>query len=192
MAYMISIYLLAVVLLAISLGVLVFKWPLGPHATFSQHAAQSHKLSIYYAIIFATTLPVICLFMYAWLTPTYKLSYWIPSLFAGATITQIACTFFPESKSKGQALVHRILAGLSGLLLGLCMILLAVSTTGIQQLICSIAVLGMAMAVAAAITLKGRFFFNRTNMLLLILFCSHHCTDLRMALINRVSLQNMI
>ena len=70
-----------------ALMLLVVRWPLGINQTFSQHAAQSKRLSIYYFFIFATTMPLLWLFITFYLTPRFLLSTSVSILFGLTTVS---------------------------------------------------------------------------------------------------------
>lgn len=106
----------SIVVLAIGLALLAFRWPLGIHRTFSQHAAQSRGLSVYYFVLFATTLSFICLLFLYDLTQRYGLSVTTNLLVIAASFLQVSCTLFPET-SGASLRSHRILSGLSAVLL---------------------------------------------------------------------------
>ncbi|MGB3023824.1 MAG: hypothetical protein WBB39_03380 [Candidatus Saccharimonadales bacterium] len=106
----------SIVVLAIGLALLGVKWPLGIHRTFSQHAAQSRGLSVYYFVLFALTLPCISLMFLYDLTPKYGVSVTTNLLVIAASFLQISCTLFPET-SGASLRAHRILSGLSAVLL---------------------------------------------------------------------------
>ena len=142
--------------LAISLAVLVLRRPLGVSKTFSQHAAQSNALSAYYFVIFAVTLPLFCLFIYSWLIPAYELSRATLYLFAVATVTQIACTLYPDRNSSRQVFTHRLLAGISAAFFFVTLLVLCLELTGAMRAVCIAGVGVMALVAIATISSKGK------------------------------------
>ncbi len=125
--------LVSIGLLASGLLLLAGRWPLGIHQTFSAHAAQSKKLSAYYFFIFAVTLPLFYVYLYGWVVPTLGASVWAAYIFLFVILTQIACTFFPETGSSTKVVAHRALAGISALLLVPVLVLLALSVGGLAH-----------------------------------------------------------
>jgi len=114
---------IAVFILICGLAFVIAKWPQGRHKTFSQHVAVQ-KITIYYYIgLFAITLPLLLLFFALWFVPTFQLSQWFMVSIVASSIAQFACTLIPEVggwKTK----YHRMLAGISAVLLLPCMTLL--------------------------------------------------------------------
>lgn len=106
--------LLVIILLVAGLAYVPLRWPGGLHMTFSQHVAVHHWSRIYYALLLLATLPLLLLFLVAWLVPERSL----PSAFIWfatiAVIFQIACTFVPETGGR-RTIIHRILTAISGI-----------------------------------------------------------------------------
>lgn len=113
----------AVVILAIGLGLLAIRWPRGIHKTFSQHAAASRCLIVYYAVLFSIVLVLLNIFFITWFIPTFRLSGIFTVLILGSSLCQLLCTFIPETNS-WRIVVHRILAAASAVLLLPCLPLL--------------------------------------------------------------------
>lgn len=151
------IYVASLVILALSLVVLVVRWPLSIHVSFSAHAAQRTSLSIYYFFIFFITLPAISLFMFQWFTFEWTLSIWVPVVFLLVTLTQIICTFFPEKRNPKQTLIHQLFAGASALLLFVCSLLITLSVSGFAQVVCFVGALLMAVVLLLAVILKAKY-----------------------------------
>lgn len=106
---------IAFILMAVMLLLLITLWPLGPHTSFSRHAAQSKQLSVYYFLIFGITLPLFWVYVTFYLIPKFDMPQYIYMLFGMMCLLQIACTLFPDKSSTVR--VHRTLAGLSAALL---------------------------------------------------------------------------
>lgn len=148
-----SIYMLATCLL-----VLVLRWPLGIHHTFSRHASQSVRLSVYYMLVFSITMPLLLLSFVYWVVPSHTLTNWITYLLGVSIITQIICTFFPESNSDRQrSFIHRVFAGISATLLAPTLIIITVSVDGVLQIITLFGLLIMTIALSAAVLLRGKY-----------------------------------
>ena len=91
---------------------IVYRWPLGKHATLSQHVAVDTTKILYYIILFTIVLALLLPFFFGWFMPTFQVSAWFGACIAAASIAQYACTLIPEVggwKTK----THRLLAGLS-------------------------------------------------------------------------------
>jgi hypothetical protein len=114
---------IAVGLLAIGLLVLVRAWPKDYHHTFSQHAATNKYSIAYYITLFTVVLPLLLIYFFVWLIPTYHL----PAVYAVVIIIAISfqyfCTFVPEVGRKIRW--HRIFAGVSAVCLLIASLLLA-------------------------------------------------------------------
>jgi hypothetical protein len=108
--------LYALLILVVGLVTLALKWPQGIHKTFSQHAAAQKVTIVYYIALFLLALPILYTFFYKYFVPHYQLSQVILYLVAASSLTQIACTFVPETGGV-RTRVHRLFAGVSGLLL---------------------------------------------------------------------------
>lgn len=116
----------------INLAILVFCWPLGTAYSFSEHAAQSKKLSIYYFVIFLISLPCLWIYFTYYFVPILQLPHYLSVVFAGAVVFQLLCTLFPIHKHR---MVHTILAGASALCMLLVMILASILLGGMSQAI---------------------------------------------------------
>ena len=103
--------LLAFLMLAVGLAYIPLRWPHSRHETFSRHVADTRNSIIYYIILFAAALFIIC-----WFVPTFHLSVWFIWLTIASSVAQILCTIFPETGG-WRTRVHRLSAGVSGLLL---------------------------------------------------------------------------
>ena len=102
------------VLLSIGLASLVRLWPRGREFSFSQHAAVNRSATIYYAVLFLITMPLLVAYFVLWLQPEFDVATLFVVCITLAAVLQIACTFFPE---KGRwVTLHRWLAGLSAVL----------------------------------------------------------------------------
>jgi len=123
--------LLSFLILTSGLAFLVYTWPLGRHATFSQHAAAQKHTVLYYIALFAASLPMLFIFFVGWFVPRFNL----PSIFsicAALSITlQHAVTLIPEVGG-WKTTWHRILTGFSATLL-LPMVWILTSSPHIPQ-----------------------------------------------------------
>lgn len=151
------VFVLNLIALFASLLLLVINWPLGIHKTFSQHAAQNKRLSLYYFSVFIITMPIMCLFIYFWLIPQYNVSNWVFVSFLLATFAQIVCTLFPEKGLRKQVLIHRLFAGTSAAFLFVCLILFCLSLSDITQIIGIVGLCVMSIVAITAVIAKGRF-----------------------------------
>lgn len=107
--------LTSLAILAAGLIFLINKWPKDIHHTFSQHAATNTVSVIYYASLFAIVLPMLAVFLFFWLVPTFNISLGFTILIGLSLVCQYACTLVPEVGKKVRH--HQVLAGVSGLLL---------------------------------------------------------------------------
>lgn len=114
---------------------LIKKWPKNIHYTFSQHAATNKASTLYYICLFTVTLPILAIFLFAWLVPTFNISALFVVLISLSLIFQYACTFVPEVGTNLKN--HQLLAGISGLLLlpGLVVLLYASGVDSIDKII---------------------------------------------------------
>lgn len=117
---------LGLLVLAFGLFVLVLHWPKGVHYTFSQHAATNRTTIMYYIGLFAVSLILINLFFWLWFVPSFDVHWAFLAFVTAASLLQVAVTFIPETKGK-QARTHRLLAGVSALLLLPAMYVLTMS-----------------------------------------------------------------
>jgi len=155
--------LLALLILLPGLAFIVWRWPLGRHATFSQHVAGKRSSRLYYFLLFAITLPILCIFFWRYFVPTYQLSHVTMLLVAIAALSQIACTLIPETGGKKTA-THQTLAGISALcLLPILVIIVFAPTISILEKVACV-VCGGAMLV---IILSAAIFRNRKLPLLI-------------------------
>ena len=108
--------LFAFTLLLLGLAFIAIRWPQNKSMTFSQHVAKHKSAIFYYILLFALTLPILLLFFFKWFIPEFKTPWIFGFLVTLSAVTQLACTFVPETgglKSK----YHRALAGISAALL---------------------------------------------------------------------------
>lgn len=129
--------LLTLALLIAGLSFTVFKWKGGPHMTFSQHAAVSRTATIYYALLFVVTLPLLITFFATWYVPVNGLPDAFLWFAVASAVFQILCTWFPENGGISTK-VHRILTGISGVAL-LPLVVMVVSFQGFSVLVRCIA-----------------------------------------------------
>ena len=108
--------LISLLIFALGLLFVVRQWPGGLHMTFSQHVARYRVATIYYSLLFVFSLPLLCLFLISWFVPAFHLSGWFTVLAIVSSLFQILCTFIPETGG-WKTTVHRILTGISGVLL---------------------------------------------------------------------------
>jgi hypothetical protein len=95
--------------------------------TFSQHVARKRSSTIFYSVLFMTTLPLLMVFFAAWLVPTKNLPNEFLLFATIAIVFQIACTWFPEEGGR-KTVIHRILTAISGISLLPLMVILATAT----------------------------------------------------------------
>jgi uncharacterized membrane protein len=108
--------LLAVFILAAGLAFIVIKWPKSIHATFSQHVAVRNQSTVYYVALFGVVLPLLLLFFTKWFIPEFELSVWFGVFIVVSMGAQFLCTLIPEVGG-WRSTYHRLLAGISGILL---------------------------------------------------------------------------
>lgn len=148
----------AFVVMSIALTLLIMRWPLGIHQTFSQHAAQSKRLSIYYFSIFATTMPLLWLFVTFYLMPKLSLPVSVSVLFGLTVFSQIVCTLFPEKGKGSNLLVHRIFAGISALLMFPTMYIISETTrNNTLSLVGWLGLVAMAITIIFVVHFRERF-----------------------------------
>ncbi|MGC5342227.1 hypothetical protein ACPXCE_09230 [Streptomyces sp. DT24] len=144
----------ATAVLVTGLTLLVTRYPKGIHRTFSQHAAASRRLIVYYSALFGIVLPMLVTFFFAWFIPTYELSVWFGVFIVASSIFQFACTLIPET-SGWRVKYHRALAGVSAALLApaLSMLLLPHTVSVSNKMIALFSVLVMvSIIVLSALT----------------------------------------
>jgi len=120
-------YLLySIVVLFSGLLFLICRWPRGRNYTFSQHAAGQRSSILYYIALFATALPMLYIFFWKYFVPHYKLPALTLGLIGASATAQIGCTLVPEIGDR-HTTVHRVLAGLSAVLLPPVLLILLMS-----------------------------------------------------------------
>lgn len=146
---------LVLILLSIGLGFVLIKWPRGNLFTFSQHVAAQKISIIYYRILFTLVLPLLLLFFICWFVPTYRLSIWFTVSIVISSIMQYIATLIPEVggwKTK----YHRVLAGLSAILL-LPLLIFILMSDSIHQTSKIITLLSMStMITIIGLLIKGK------------------------------------
>lgn len=155
---------LVMAILAAALTYVVIKWPGGLHMTFSQHVALRRESQLFYALLFMAVLPLLLWFFAVWLVPERGL----PDAFlwcaVAAAFFQVACTFVPETGG-GRTMIHRTLAGISGLamlpLVGMLVVTPSVSTFARA----TAAVAFVAMSAIMGFAIKYRAGHNRVLLL---------------------------
>jgi len=107
----------AICLLCLLLLIVLYLWPQeqGRHLTFSHHAASSRNATVFYAFIFALTLPVLAWVTASYLTPKYQLDALATIIISVATLLQIACTLFPL-RGRTTRIHHTLALSSAGLL----------------------------------------------------------------------------
>lgn len=140
----------AAVVLIIGLVYLLQRWPLDIHHTFSQHAATSKTSAVYYSVLFGVVVSLLALFFFGWFIPTLELTGLYAAVIALAIVTQQLCTFVPERKGSSVA-IHRLLAGVSAVMLFASQLLLT-GHTGSTAVVISVLCM---TALIIAITIKG-------------------------------------
>lgn len=120
-------------------------------------AAQSHLLTVYYALLFALTFLVLAAVVVWYVTPKLGLEPLSAALMMTGVAFQQLCTFFPESGSEQRIFTHRLLAGISAAsLAGFLASTLAV-ITAMQQPVYGIVVVSLIiMALIAVGTIPTR------------------------------------
>lgn len=149
--------LVATATLLLGLCFVIRKWPYGLHATFSQHVARHKAATIFYFLLFAITLPLLCAFFVEWLTPQFLLTPWINVLVIASSLFQIACTVIPEVAG-WRAKWHQALAGVSAVLLlpvlGIIALSEQVETAG--KIAVSLGMLCMVGVILLAVCSRGK------------------------------------
>lgn len=122
--------LIAVIILILGLAFVAIRWSEGKHLTFSQHVAKHKHRIIYYNLLFTFVLPLLLLFFLGWFIPTFGLSAWFGFFIAASSVAQYVCTLIPEVGG-WKTRYHRLLAGISAILLmPVQLLLLAADTIG--------------------------------------------------------------
>ena len=142
--------LLTICILAAGLTYIVVKWPNSKHATFSQHIAASKASIIYYIVLFGIVLTLLTLFFLKWFIPTFEPSMWFSVFVITSSIAQFVCTLIPEVGG-WRSVSHRVLAGLSGLLLIPALFLLLHSES-IRDFDKALVVLGLGVMISVILT----------------------------------------
>lgn len=145
----------ALLVLIAGLILLVFRWPLGVHKTFSEHAAAQKGTVYYYIGLFLVVLTLLYLFFWKYFVPLVQPPGAFLYLVAGSSLAQIGVTLAPQTGGL-QTKIHMTFAGISALLLqGILVCLLAIpAITGIDRYILIVCTFGMAAIVAALVILK--------------------------------------
>ncbi len=108
--------LVALVMLCLGLAFIPWRWPEGKHLSFSQHVAISKTRRMYYVLLFGMVLPLLLLFFFDWYIPHFQLNAWFGIFLATSAALQFGCAVIPEIGG-WKSSVHRLLAGLSAILL---------------------------------------------------------------------------
>ena len=147
----------ALLILVTGLIVLAVRWPQGMGKTFSQHAAAQRFTIYYYIGLFTLVLPLLLAFFVGYLIPTLQLPTWFSVCIIFSMLTQYACTLIPETGG-WKTTVHRVLAGISALLLLPCLqiLLAADSVSQSDKSYIVFPFLLMISAVATLIVMKGQ------------------------------------
>ncbi len=121
------------------LGLLIWKG-FAPDRTFSQKAATSISSLIYNSLVYALALPLMYLFFTRIFIPQQDLGNIFFILMVCSLGAQFVCTLLPERGAT--AIPHRIVTGISGVLLLPLLIILAASeqTTNNERIIISLSV----------------------------------------------------
>lgn len=135
--------IVAITILIAGLIFLIRKWPKDIHHTFSQHAATNKTSAIYYFLLFAIVLPLLAVFLFSWFVPFFNVPVVFTILVGLSVVFQYACTLIPEVGK--HVSFHRILAGISGLLLlpSLVLCFFASDAGMIDRIICGICIVAM-------------------------------------------------
>lgn len=118
--------LISFLILVAGLAFTVFRWKGGLHMTFSQHVARSRSSAIYYSVLFAVSLPLLYVFFANWFVPTFQFSAWFTFIAAMSMTAQFICTLIPEVGG-WKTIAHRVITGISGILLLPLIVMIAVS-----------------------------------------------------------------
>ncbi|HMI09054.1 MAG TPA: hypothetical protein VK497_01480 [Candidatus Saccharimonadales bacterium] len=130
----------------------VWRWPGGAHMTFSQHVARHKSASVYYSLLFAVALPLLYLFFVNWFVPAFKLSDWFVPVMTASVVFQFLCTFVPETGG-WKTSVHRILTGISGVLL-LPLVIMIITSAGVPaigKVLAGISLIAMVLLLVVAL-----------------------------------------
>jgi hypothetical protein len=128
---------LSFLLLAAGLFYVYRRWNGNLSVTFSQTVAHERSSYLYYIALFGVTLPILYSFFAYWFVPQFQLPAAFTVIAGISMAAQFVCTFFPD-KPGWTSTEHRILTGISGvLLLPLLVILLFVPAVsfGVKLLI---------------------------------------------------------
>ncbi len=147
----------AVGLLVLGLTYIVIAWPMGSHKTFSQHVAARRISILYYIALVALTLPLLALFLLKWFAPSLQLSVWFNICIVLALCAQFCCTLVPEIGG-WRSLTHRLLAGISALLLvpALCLTLASGKISLAEDIAVTIGLIIMTVCIGFVVVNKGR------------------------------------
>lgn len=149
--------LIATAVLLLGLCFVIRKWPYGLHATFSQHVARHKTATIFYTLLFAVTLPLLCAFFVKWFTPQFMLTLWVNVLVIASSIFQLACTMIPEVAG-WRTKWHQVLAGISAVLLlpVLGIVALSQQVEAIGRAVAVIGILCIVSVIILAAYLRGK------------------------------------
>jgi hypothetical protein len=155
--------LLAVGILTVGLSFVVVKWPKSRHFTVSQHVAVSKRSIIYYVALFTLVLSLLILFFLPWFVPEFEAIVWFSVLIIASCVAQLACTLIPETG--GQSDYHRVLAGISAILLvpALTLLLFSPLIDSLNKILITLGILTMLVVIFTVAVQKG----NPRNFLIL-------------------------
>lgn len=139
--------LISLLVICVGLFYLVKRWPKAG-ATFSQHAATNKASALYYVFLFMLALPPLAIFIVGWLTPQYNLPSMVNILALSSILLQHIVTFVPEFGG-WRTPVHRVLTGLSALLLPVILAVIIPYVDGVTQVF-AFASLGVFLACVVA------------------------------------------
>lgn len=111
-----EILLVALVILIAGLWLVIVRYKGGLEQTFSQRVAQDRFGITFYIVLFGTICPLLFFFFWKWFGPQFRLPESFLWIIGGALLFQFLCTLLPERDGK-LAVFHRVLTGISGMLL---------------------------------------------------------------------------
>ena len=148
---------ISILLLAAGLTFVVLRWPRGIQYTFSQHVAPRNSSTIFYSLLFITTLTLLLIFFALYFIPKFQLPLAFTLLLVISCVAQILCTFFPE-RGKEKTKIHLVFAGISAACLPMLLAILAVGPTidGFDKILTGVCLIIMLAILCLAIFTRLR------------------------------------
>ena len=143
--------------------------------SFSQHVAKHKNAILYYQVLFSLVLTILLLFFFKRFIPEFKVRWLFGFFITMSVVTQLACTFIPET---GGIITkyHRTLAGISAVLLipTLICLLFTTNLTLISKIIISLSLLIMIFIIYEVLKNKGthKHFLVLQSIYFLVFFIS--------------------